>query len=85
MEPSESLNLSCILVFLLLFMISFRMDHVFLRFDLLLSFFFQHAFSRLFLANDSIYSCNVYNMIHYAPILFSYISHIVYFLFGSIV
>ena len=62
------------------------MDHVFLRFDLLLSSFSATwVFSAIFLANDSIYFFNVYNMIHYAPILFSYISYTIYFLFGSIV
>ena len=43
------------------------------------------GFLGYFLANDSIYFFNVYNMIHYAPILFSYISYTIYFLFGSIV
>ena len=76
MEPSESLIFSCILALFLLFMIPFRMDHVFLRFDLLLSSFSATCVFSAILANDSIYFCNVYNMIHCAPILFSYISYI---------
>ena len=80
MEPSEILTFSRILAFFLLFMIPFRMDHVLLEIRFItLKFFLQHAFSRLFLANDSLYFCNVYNMIHYAPILFSDISYMIYF------
>ena len=78
MEPTESLIFSCILAFLLLFMIPFRLDHVFLRFDLLLSSFSATCVFAAIFANDSIYFCNVYNTIHYAPILFSYISYIIF-------
>ena len=82
MEPTERLNFSCILAFFSY--LWYPLEWTMFSWDLIYysQVFLQHAFSRLFLANDSIHFCN---MIHYASISFPYISNIIYFLFGSIV